>query len=110
MTSSTPERPAIQFFIPGAPRGKGRARSVPLMRGGRPVIGQGGRPILTHHTDENTVAYESTIAIAGRDAMVAAGLATPMDGGIALTIDILLPIPSSWSKRKRAGALAGTVL
>lgn len=100
---------AVEFFIPGAPRGKGRARSAPLMRGGQPVLGKGGRPIVTHHTDEKTVAYESTISIAGANAMMVARLAEPMDGGVALTLDILLEVPRSWSKKKRVAALAGLV-
>lgn len=96
----------IEFVVPGEPVGKGRARSGVLMRNGAPVIGAGGRPIVTHHTPEKTASYEGLIAMAGRQAMAGRPL---MTGGVALTLRVFRSIPASWSKKKRAAALVGNV-
>jgi Holliday junction resolvase RusA-like endonuclease len=96
----------VRFTVPGAPVGKGRHRSQPLMRGGKPVMGAGGRPIITSHTPEKTVAYEGLVAHEGRIAMRGRPL---LAGPVELVLHIACAVPASWSKRKQADALAGRI-
>lgn len=97
---------AISFYVPGKPVGKGRARSVPLMRGGSPVIGKGGRPIVIHHTPEKTANFESLVGYHAHQAMQGRKL---FEGPVRLTLLIDFDVPKSWSKKKRKAALAGTI-
>ena len=84
----------IRFVIPGLPQGKGRAR-----------VGKvGGHARM--FTPEKTVAYEGLIAHAAMHAM--AGQA-PISGPVAVRLVAIFPVPASWSKAKRAQALAGIV-
>jgi Holliday junction resolvase RusA-like endonuclease len=77
------------------------------MRDGKPVIGPGGRPIVTTHTPEKTVAYEGLIAHSGRVAM--AGRTMLLEPcGCRVLIDC--QIPASWSGKKQRQALAGEVM
>lgn len=94
------------FFVPGPPVGKGRARSSIIMRGGRPVIGNGGRPIMVHHTPEKTVNYEATVKLAASDAMQGH---PPFDGPLRMTVSLAMQIPQSYSRKKREQALAGVI-
>jgi Holliday junction resolvase RusA-like endonuclease len=96
----------IRFTVPGAPVGKGRHRSQPLMRGGKPVIGAGGRPIVTSHTPEKTVAYEGLVAHEGRIAMRGRSL---IAGPVEMMLHIACAVPKSASKRARADMLAGRI-
>ena len=93
-----------RFTVPGNPVGKGRARTVPLMRGGKPVIGAGGRPVVTHHTPEKTVNYEATVKLAAQQAMRGR---PPFAGPCSLVVEALFPVPASWSQARQARALAG---
>lgn len=95
------------FAIPGAPQGKGRARSVPIMRNGKAITGPGGRPIISNYTPEKTVAYEKQIAAAGRIAMIGRKVFV---GPLGVRLHIDCPIPASWSQKKQRMALAGDVL
>lgn len=94
----------IRFVIPGAPVGKGRHRSQALMRGGKPVLGPNGRPIVTSHTPEKTIAYEGLVAHEGRVAMAGRPL---LSGPVEMVLRFDMAIPKSLSKRDRAAALAG---
>ena len=85
----------IIFTIPGNPVGKGRPR----------VSRRGG--FARMYTPEKTASYESLVAMAGAEAMAMRPL---LDGAVAVTLDIRVPVPASWSKKKQAAALAGTVL
>lgn len=85
---------AVEFFVPGAPVGKGRPR----------VSTVAGRPRL--YTPAKTAGFEALVALAGRTAMAGG---PPLDCAVALTLDVCLPIPSSWPKRKQAAARAGEV-
>lgn len=96
----------IRFTIPGAPRGKGRHRSVPLMRGGRPVFDKSGRPIMRQYPDPKTVEYEAQIKAIAEKAMVGKQMLT---GAIAMKVDMYFAIPKSWSKAKREAALAALI-
>lgn len=84
--------PAIEFFVPGAPVGKGRPR----------VTTARGRPRL--YTPAKTAGFEALVALAGRDAMAGR---PPIAGAVALTLDVCLPVPAGWSDKKRAAALLG---
>jgi Holliday junction resolvase RusA-like endonuclease len=84
----------IDFTVPGEPQGKGRPR-VGRIAGHARMF-----------TPEKTAAYEGLIAMAGRQAMAGRPLLT---GGVLLTLRIFRSIPASWSKKKRAAALAGRV-
>lgn len=96
----------VQFVVPGLPAGKGRHRSAPLMRDGKPVIGKGGRPIIIHHSDPKTVKYENLVALSAQTAMAGKGL---ISGAVFLELDIRLPIPKSWPAKKKAMAIQGLV-
>ncbi len=86
----------IKFHIPGKPQGKGRARSF-LMRNGK----------IGHHTPDKTRSYEGMIRTLG---MQAVGGTKPTEQPIALTLTIVMPIPSSWPAWKRELAEAGRLL
>ncbi len=92
----------VMFSVPGKVRGKGRPRSAPVMKDGKPILGFGGRPIMSVHTDEKTAAYENLIKLAAQRAM---------DGRPPITVPVQVlvtasiePIPS-WSDKKRQGAI-----
>lgn len=82
----------LNFDIPGVPVGKGRPRAAAR-----------GKHIQLY-TPEKTASYEGVVALAARQAMAGALL---LEGPVATTLEIRLPIPRSWSKRKQADALAG---
>src|SRR5579859_5345742 len=97
---------AISFYVPGKPVGKGRARSAPLMRGGAPVIGKGGRPVVIHHTPEKTRSFESLVGYHAHQAMQGRPL---FEGPLRITLLIDFDVPKSWSQKKRSAALAGII-
>lgn len=88
---------ARQIFvsIPGEMRGKGRPRFSSF----------GGRPRA--YTDAKTVSAENWVKSCGVDAMKGSA---PILGPIDVHILIDVPIPASWSKKKRAEALAGQIM
>jgi len=94
------------FFVPGPQVGKGRARSNVIMRGGRPVIGNGGRPIVVHHTPQKTVNYEATVKLAASEAMQDH---PPFEGPLRMTVCLAMQIPQSYSRKKREQALSRTI-
>ncbi len=85
---------SCSFNVPGAPVAKGRARFA--KRGN----------FVQAYTPAKTVAYEGLVALAAAQAMAGS---KPMEGPVRLGVSILLPIPSSWSKRKQAMALDGLI-
>lgn len=84
----------IVFVVPGEPVGKGRPRAFRMGNG------------IRMHTPEKTTRYESLVALAARDAM--AGRA-PLEGPVAFDLTLVTVPPASWSKKKRAAALAGEI-
>ncbi len=96
----------INFTIPGAAVGKARARSNVLMRGGKPVMGAGGRPIMTHHTPEKTANFENLVKLAARQAM---GERQPFADAVDVEIFVFVTPPQSWSQKKQRMALAGDI-
>lgn len=53
---------------------------------------------------ERTVNYEGRVALAAQHAMDGRPL---FDGPLSVEIDVLLPVPQSWSKKKQHAALCG---
>lgn len=85
----------VKFTVPGAPVGKGRPR----------VATRGGR-FAQMYTPEKTASYENLVALAAQTAMAGRGL---IEGPVDVDLVILLPIPVSWSKKKKQAALQGLV-
>ena len=87
----------IEFFVPGAPVGKGRPRAA--RRGASVVM----------FTPEKTAGYEALVAAEASNAMRAE--AGPLfTGPLEAVLEMRIPIPVSWSKAHKAAALAGTEL
>lgn len=84
----------VAFTVPGEPQGKGRAKIVKI----------GGFSRMA--TPEKTVAYEGLVAHSARLAMGGHEL---LQGACTVELDVLCSVPASWSKKKQAAALAGTV-
>ncbi|MFY9479154.1 MAG: RusA family crossover junction endodeoxyribonuclease [Aquabacterium sp.] len=100
MTTTT----AITFTVPGVPQGKGRPRHVQRKRRD-PSSGQ----LVAYQatiTPEKTIAYEKTIKDAGERAMAGRPLIL---GAVVLVMSVHMPIPESWSKKRRAEAAAGKI-
>lgn len=83
----------LKFDIPGVPVGKGRPRAAAR-----------GKHIQLY-TPEKTACYEGVIALTARQAMAGRLL---LEGPVLTVMEIRLPIPQSWPKRKQQAALAGT--
>ena len=75
------------------------------MRGkGRPRFGT-VRGQARAFTDSKTRSAEAWVRSRAADAWTGA----PLDGAVSLRLEIGVPVPASWSKRKRADALAGAI-
>ncbi|TXG96497.1 MAG: RusA family crossover junction endodeoxyribonuclease [Nevskiaceae bacterium] len=82
----------VQFLVPGEPVGKGRPR-----------IGRvGGHARM--FTPQKTASYEGLIALAGTQAMAGRTL---LEGAVMVEMRIVLAIPQSMSKKRKAQAIAG---
>lgn len=97
------DEPLVTIVLGGAPRGKGRPRFR--------VVKPRNKPEFVHvYTDAETLAYEADLAAAGREAMAASGLiADPFDGPLTCFVEAFVPIPESWSAKKKAAAAAGDI-
>ena len=84
----------IIIDLPGLPRGKGRPRFS--TRNG----------FARAYTDAQTESYEGALRLAASVAMV--GL-EPLQGALSMSVVATLPVPASWSKKKQAAALSGSV-
>ena len=87
----------IEFFVPGAPVGKGRPRAA--RRGAGVVM----------FTPEKTAGYEALVAATASNAMRAES-GSLLTGPLEAVLEMRIPIPASWSKAHKAAALAGTEL
>lgn len=76
--------------ILGVPRGKGRPRFV--------------RASGRTYTPEQTASYEAVIR---HEAALEMRGAEPVEGPLAIAVTAVLPIPASWSRKRREAALAG---
>ena len=79
----------VQFAVAGKPMAKGRVRFT-----------------KTGHafTPDRTVNFEGKLALAAQQAM---GGRPPVEGPVAVTLEVLVPIAVSWSKKKRESAVLG---
>lgn len=82
----------ITFHVLGAPVGKGRAR---ITRNGA-------------FTPAKTRKYEAHVRMAAQQAMNLRG-ALPLEGPLRMILRADLPIPTSWSKKKRQAAVIGEI-
>lgn len=82
--------------LPGAPRGKGRHRAQ--------LVNRGGVQRIHSHPDQKTEVYESALRVAAGAVMRGRPL---LAGPLEVRIFAMLPIPASWSKRKRLDAVEG---
>jgi len=81
--------------VPGHPVGKGRAKAA---RRGK---------FITMYTPEKTVNYEGLVAHSAHIAMAGRELIL---GAVLVDLDIRLPIPESWSGKKKKMALDGLLM
>lgn len=86
---------SILLIIEGEPVGKGRPKAS--SRGG----------FVRMYTPEKTRSYEELVAIEGRKAMAKL---PPFDGPVLLELRMVFGVPASWSKAKRAAAMAGEMV
>lgn len=82
----------IVIELAGEPKGKGRPRFV--------------RSTGHAYTPAQTRSYESMLRLAAQEVMAGR---IPLDGPLEVDVVARMPIPVSWSKRKRADAITGTV-
>jgi len=85
---------SVAFTVGGVPVAKGRPRASSTPRG------------IRMHTPEATKRYEATVQGVARVAMLGE---LPFARPVALTVSIVLPIPKSWSKRRKLLASAGEI-
>lgn len=81
--------------MPGHPVGKGRAKAARRVK------------FITMYTPEKTVNYEGLVAHSAHIAMAGRELIL---GAVLVDLDIRLPIPESWSGKKKKMALEGLLL
>ena len=87
--------PIVSITLLGAPRGKGRPRTR--------VVGE----FATIFTDKKTRDYENALKAAG----IAAMKGRPaVDEAVSVVIRAFMPVPDSWSRKKREAALAGEMM
>lgn len=89
----------ISFELHGEPVGWQRT-------GLRVVTPKGKKPFATIYTPAETRAYQRAVALAAKVAMKGQG---PLAGPLRLLVIAFMPVPASWSGRKRDAALAGTL-
>lgn len=89
----------IIVTLHGEPQGKGRPRF-------RIVTPRGGKSFASVYTPRETRDYENALKLAGRVAM---GRKPLLEGPIDVTVTAVMPVPKSWSIKKRDAALAGVV-
>lgn len=85
----------VKFDVPGAPVGKGR-----------PKVSTMGGKFARMYTPEKTVNYEGLVAYSAQQAMQNLSIIL---GPAHVEMDIRLPVPQSWSKKKTEAALIGQV-
>ncbi len=88
----------ITFTVYGNAVAKGSMKSFPLMKGGQPVLGKGGRPVtITTHDNPKTKEWQQLVANAAQ----AYGPGTLLDGPVMLKLIFYLQRPKSLTPKKR---------
>ncbi len=90
----------IVIEVPGPPIGKGRLRHRVVRSRANPMGFASG------YTPAKTRDYEARIRQA---AVLAMRGRSPLDGPVELTVIAYMPIPTSWSAKKKAQAQAGDI-
>lgn len=90
---------AVTIVLEGPPQGKARPRF-------RTVTTKTGVTFASAYTPAKTRAYEAALSWAAKAAMRAR---SPLEGPLAVCVVARMPVPSSWSNKKRDAALAGVV-
>ncbi|MBU8540218.1 RusA family crossover junction endodeoxyribonuclease [Falsiroseomonas tokyonensis] len=90
----------IVITIPGKMLGKGRPRFSARDRNGQPL------KFVRTFTDSRTEDMETWVRACADK--VFSG--PPLEGPLAMAMDIVVMIPASWSKKKQAAAQAGQLL
>jgi len=91
--------PVVSIILLGDPVAKGRPRFRIVQPRGRPQF-------VTVYTDSITAAYERALAAV---AVLAMAGRKPLGVALSVTVDAFVPIPGSWSNKKRAAAAAGEI-
>ena len=65
--------------------------------------------VATASGDAAVAAYEKALALVAKVAMAGAGKPAPITGPLRLTVTAFMPVPASWSRKKRDAALAGAI-
>ncbi len=92
----------IQFFIPGDPQGKGRARSGTVKT-------KSGATKVVHYTPEKTRSYEALIRSIARAEMIESRFA-PFSGAVRVEIMAYIGIPKRWPAWKIQAAREDKIL
>lgn len=83
----------LTFFVPGEPVAKGRARAF-VRRG-----------VIAHYTPDKTARYENLVKLSAKNATNGA---KPLEGPLSLRCTFWLPVPMSYSKKRREACLNGS--
>lgn len=86
--------PFVTIRLAGQPRGKGRPR-----------FGRRGSFVAVW-TDKKTLNYEELLSERG---VIAMGSRQPHLGALSVKIEAAMPIPESWSQKKRQAAISGNL-
>jgi len=99
----------LRFTIPGDPLPKQRARSYNPRTKSGDLIFKNGKPIIDTKTPDKTKAYEQYVSLIARQAAAQSGLRQPVPLRTPITLGCIfyLPIPSSWSQKKKNRARSG---
>lgn len=90
-----PASPSIRIVVDGEPVAKGRPR-LGKMANGQPVA----------FTPAHTRKYENYVRIAASSVM---GEKPPLDCQLSVEVEVCLPVPASWSNKKRHACLRGDI-
>jgi len=105
-----PEELTIRFSIQGTPVAKARARTYAQTdSSGQPIM-KNGKLSMKTKTPDKTKGWETYVSLICRQAAANNRLQEVPRGPVVLGCIFYMPIPKSWSKKKKAEALAGTLL
>ncbi len=93
----------IEIRLDGDPRGKGRHRHRLGVKAGPDGT---KRPFVFSHPDPKTADYEARLAWAAQSVMAGRAL---LSGALQMTFLVFMPIPASWSAKKRKQAVKGLI-
>ena len=99
----------LRFVIPGNPVPKARARTAAKMTKDGQVRMKDGRPMMRTRTPTKTRAWETYVSLIARQARTRARIDHPHDGPVILGCIFYLEIPKSWTEKKKAQALDGSI-